>query len=78
MEKILKGKDYVNLAILNHELCGRTVTGDLNVRKCIYEEARRIFQFGEKNLEREPWKGIKAYKDDPKLIQSQVEKYSKD
>ena len=45
---------------------------------CIYEEARRIFQFGETNLAREPWKGIKAYKDDPKLIQSQVEKYSKD
>ena len=28
-------KDY---AVFNHEFCGISVTGNLNVRKCIYEE----------------------------------------
>ena len=36
-----------NLAILNHELCGRTVTGNLNVRKCVYEEAKFIQWLGD-------------------------------
>jgi len=42
---------------------------------CIYEEARKIFQFGKINLQREPTKGVKAFKDEPLLIEKQVEKY---
>ena len=50
-----------NLAILNHELCGRSVTGDLNVRKCVYEEARFIKWLGDNNPK-------KQYKDNIDII----------
>ena len=33
VDKHLKDKDY---AVLNHEFCGISTTGNLNVRKCIY------------------------------------------
>tara|TARA_Y100000310_G_scaffold205335_1_gene205685 strand:- start:1120 stop:1869 length:750 start_codon:yes stop_codon:yes gene_type:complete len=42
---------------------------------CIYEERNRIFFFGNRNLKLAPWKGIKAFKDDPKLIEEQCIKY---
>jgi hypothetical protein len=61
-----------NMAVYDKMSC------TLDPWNCIYEEARRIFQFGAKNLEREPWKGIKAYKDDPKLIQKQTDKYMRE
>ena len=60
-----------NLAILNHELCGRTVTGNLNVRKCVYEEARFIQWLGDQNPKKE-------YKDNMNIIHSQVDRYKKD
>ena len=60
-----------NLAILNHELCGRTVTGNMNVRKCVYEEARFIQWLGDQNPKKE-------YKDNMNIIHSQVERYRKD
>tara|TARA_R100000995_G_scaffold35157_1_gene15982 strand:- start:1417 stop:2163 length:747 start_codon:yes stop_codon:yes gene_type:complete len=42
---------------------------------CIYEEANRIFWFGQRNLKLDPTKGIKAFKDDPELIKKQCIKY---
>ena len=57
-----------NLAILNHELCGRTVTGDLNVRKCVYEEAKFIKWLGDNHPK-------KQYKDNIDIINSQVDRY---
>jgi hypothetical protein len=60
-----------NLAILNHELCGRTVTGDLNVRKCVYEEAKFIQWLGDQNPKKE-------YKDNMNIIHSQVDRYRKE
>tara|TARA_R100001377_G_scaffold6419_1_gene3475 strand:+ start:3589 stop:4329 length:741 start_codon:yes stop_codon:yes gene_type:complete len=57
-----------NLAVLNHELCGISVTGNMNVRKCIYEEARFIKWLGDNNPK-------KNYKDDMNTIQSQMERY---
>jgi hypothetical protein len=60
-----------NLAILNHELCGRSVTGDLNVRKCVYEEARFIKWLGDNNPK-------KQYKDNIDIINKQVEEYKLD
>ena len=60
-----------NLAILNHELCGRTVTGNMNVRKCVYEEARFIQWLGDQNPKKE-------YKDNMNIIHSQVDRYRKD
>jgi len=60
-----------NLAILNHELCGRTVSGNLNVRKCVYEEAEFIQWLGDNNPK-------KKYKDNMDIIHSQVDKYKKE
>ena len=57
-----------NLAILNHELCGRTVSGNLNVRKCVYEEARFIQWLGDNNPK-------KKYKDNMNIIHNQVNRY---
>ncbi|OUW62490.1 MAG: hypothetical protein CBD58_01780 [bacterium TMED198] len=57
-----------NLAILNHELCGRTVSGDLNVRKCVYEEAKFIQWLGDNNPK-------KKYKDNMDIIHAQVGRY---
>ena len=60
-----------NLAILNHELCGRTVSGDLNARKCVYEEARFIQWLGDNNPK-------KVYKDNMDIIHTQVDRYKKE
>jgi len=60
-----------NLAILNHELCGRTVSGDLNVRKCVYEEAKFIQWLGDNNPK-------KIYKDNMDIIHTQVDRYRKE
>jgi len=60
-----------NLAILNHELCGRTVSGDLNVRTCVYEEAKFIQWLGDNNPK-------KQYKDNMDVIHAQVDRYRKD
>tara|TARA_R110002167_G_scaffold79374_4_gene219062 strand:+ start:90 stop:830 length:741 start_codon:yes stop_codon:yes gene_type:complete len=60
-----------NLAILNHELCGTTVTGNLNVRKCVYEEAKFIQWLGDQNPKHE-------YKDNMNIINSQINKYMKE
>ena len=60
-----------NLAVLNHELCGRTVSGNLNVRKCIYEEAKFIEWLGNNNPK-------KTFKDDMNIINSQIKKYKKE
>tara|TARA_R110000744_G_scaffold231145_1_gene349344 strand:- start:12643 stop:14325 length:1683 start_codon:yes stop_codon:yes gene_type:complete len=57
-----------NLAILNHELCGRTVSGNLNVRKCVYEEANFIQWLGDNSPK-------KKYKDNMDIIHSQVDRY---
>ena len=77
--KITKDIDYLvesslkdsNLAILNHELCGRTVSGDLNVRKCVYEEAKFIQWLGDNSPK-------KQYKDNMDIIHSQVDRYKRD
>ena len=61
-----------NLAVYDKMSCA------LDPWDCIYEEADRIFQFGEINLQKDPDKGIKAYKDNPTLIKKQVEKYKKE
>jgi len=63
-------KNY-NLSILNHELCGRTVSGNLNVRKCIYEEAKFIEWLGNNNPK-------KHFKDNMDIIKSQVNQYKLD
>lgn len=44
-------------------------------RNCIYDEAKAILNFGRINSERYPEKGIRNWKDNPKLITAQMQKY---
>ena len=68
VDKYLSNKNY---AAFNHEFCGISTTGNLNVRKCIYEEARFIKWLGDNHPK-------KHYKDDLDIINSQVDRYRKD
>ena len=44
-------------------------------RNCIYDEAQAILNFGNINSERYPEKGIKNWKDNPRLIVEQMNRY---
>lgn len=44
-------------------------------RNCIYDEAQAILNFGKINSERYPEKGIKNWKDNPRLIVEQMNRY---
>ena len=68
VDKYLSNTNY---AAFNHEFCGISTTGNLNVRKCIYEEARFIKWLGDNHPK-------KHYKDDLDIINSQVDRYRKD
>ncbi len=65
VDKYLYDKDY---AVFNHEFCGITTTGNLNVRKCIYDEAKFIKWLGDNHPR-------KHYKDDLNVINNQVNRY---
>ena len=47
-------------------------------RNCIYDEAQAILNFGKINSERTPERGIKNWKDNPKLIVDQINRYISD
>ena len=68
IDEYLSDKDY---AVFNHEFCGITTTGNLNVRKCIYDEAKFIKWLGDNHPR-------KHYKDNLDVINSQVERYRRD
>jgi hypothetical protein len=44
-------------------------------RDCIYQEAKVIFELGQNNFNKNPERGIKNWKDNPYLIQEQIERY---
>ena len=44
-------------------------------RNCIYDEAKTILMFGEKNMKITPERGMKNYKDNPELIINQMQRY---
>lgn len=46
-----------------------------DARDCIYDEAETILNFGKINSERTPERGIKNWKDNPKLIVGQMNRY---
>ena len=46
-----------------------------DTRNCIYDEAQAILNFGKINSERYPEKGIKNWKDNPRLIVEQMNRY---
>ena len=61
-----------NMACFNH------INTDIDKLKSVYQQAEYIFHLGKINSQRDPSKGISAYKDDPKLIEKQIEKYKKE
>jgi|TARA_B100001964_G_scaffold231293_1_gene285749 hypothetical protein len=70
--------DY-DMACWDHQQC------KLDPRNCIYKEAEAIYWFGDRNYnnlteeeKQNPERSIKTYKDNPVLIQRQVEKYKKE
>ena len=50
----------------------------LDPHNCLYYSADYILRLGEINSKKDPEKGVAAYKDNPKLIKAQVEKYRKE
>ena len=62
----------VNMACFSHNNTA------LDPHNCIYISADYILRLGEINSKKDPDKGVAAYKDDPKLIKAQMEKYKKE
>ena len=51
------------------------LVGEYDRRNCIYDEAQTILNFGKINSEKEPERGIKAWKDNPESIVNQMNRY---
>jgi|TARA_B100000085_G_scaffold21059_2_gene17844 hypothetical protein len=69
-ELVEKYLNDVNAAFHNHN-----AQPDYDKRNCIYDEARTILMFGERNMKITPERGMKNYKDDPNIIVNQMQKY---
>ena len=67
VDKYLNNK--VNVAIYDHN------QNKLDPRNCIYEEANTIYELGKINSNKRPERGLKNWKDNPWIIQSQMVKY---
>jgi hypothetical protein len=63
-------QNYINFPVsgLDHTLCGINTTGTLNVRNCLYDEAKFIKWLGDNHPQ-------KHYKDNLEIIFNQMEKY---
>ena len=59
-----------------YKLYDHMLVGEYDRRNCIYDEAQTILNFGKINSERYPEKGIKNWKDNPKLIVDQMNRYA--
>jgi len=60
-----------NVAFFSHN------NNKLDARNCAYKEAKTILDLGSKNMELTPERGMLNYKDNPKLIINQFDKYVK-
>ena len=67
VDKYLKD---ANVAFFSHS------SNNLDSRYSAYEEAQTIFDLGEKNMKRTPERGILNYKDNPFVIEKQMERYN--
>ena len=67
VDKYLKD---ANVAFFSHS------SNNLDSRNSAYEEAQTIFDLGEKNMKRTPERGILNYKDNPFVIEKQMERYN--
>ena len=68
-ELIEKYLSDANVAFFSHN------ENNLDARNSAYDEAQTIFDLGEKNIKRSPERGILNYKDNPFVIQKQIERY---
>ena len=68
-ELIEKYLSDANVAFFSHN------ENHLDARNSAYDEAQTIFDLGEKNIKRSPERGILNYKDNPFVIQKQMERY---
>ena len=68
-ELIEKYLSDANVAFFSHN------ENNLDARNSAYDEAQTIFDLGEKNIKRSPERGILNYKDNPFVIQKQMERY---
>ena len=60
-----------NVAFFSHN------NNELDARDCVYKEAQTILDLGSKNMKLTPERGMLNYKDDPKIIIKQFDKYAK-
>ena len=58
-----------NVAFFSHS------NNHLDGRNCPYDEARTIFQLGDKNMKATPDRGMLNYKDNPFVIEKQMNRY---
>ena len=58
-----------NVAFFSHS------NNNLDGRNCAYDEARTIFELGDKNMKATPDRGILNYKDNPFVIEKQMNRY---
>ena len=58
-----------NVAFFSHS------NNNLDGRNCAYDEARTIFELGDKNMKATPDRGILNYKDNPYVIEKQMNRY---
>jgi hypothetical protein len=69
INELLTYLDDCNYATYSHN------QNKLDPRDCIYEEASTILQLGDKNIKRNPKRGMLCYKDNPNLIRQQMINY---
>tara|TARA_R110002020_G_scaffold135108_2_gene301787 strand:- start:11821 stop:12507 length:687 start_codon:yes stop_codon:yes gene_type:complete len=60
-----------NVAFFSHN------NNKLDARDCAYKEAQTILDLGSKNMKLTPERGMLNYKDNPKIIVNQFDKYAK-
>ena len=58
-----------NVAFFSHS------NNNLDGRNCAYDEAQTIFELGDKNMKATPDRGILNYKDNPFVIEKQMNRY---
>ena len=68
-ELIDKYLSDANVAFYSHN------NNSLDARNCAYEEAKTIFSLGERNMKATPERGMLNYKDNPKIIKKQIDRY---
>ena len=67
-DQVQKYLSDCNFSVLDHSICGMFITGDMNRRNCVYEEAGFLKWLGDNNPK-------KQYKDNMDVVEKQMNKY---